>query len=163
VQAAGPLVEGRARTLLNNLGRSLAARGLSLDTYVQLSGTSAEELSGRIRGEAALSVARELVLDAVADKLEITIADEEVEALIREEAEAAGDEPDEIIQRMRDEGGFEDLRDDLRLRAALDRVASDVKRIAPEVAEAREAIWTPEKEKPKTETKLWTPGSKEPA
>jgi trigger factor len=163
VQAAGPLVEGRARTLLNNLGRSLAARGLSLDTYVQLSGTSAEELSGRIRGEAALSVARELVLDAVADKLEIAIADEEVEALIREEAEAAGDEPDEIIQRMRDEGGFEDLRDDLRLRAALDRVASDVKRIAPEVAEAREAIWTPEKEKPKTETKLWTPGSKEPA
>jgi trigger factor len=163
VQAAGPLVDARARTLLNNLARSLAARGLSLDTYVQLSGTSAEELSARIRAEAALSVARELVLDAVADKLGITIPDEEVEALIRGEAEAAGDEPDEVIQRMRDEGGFEDLRDDLRLRAALDRVASDVKRIAPEIAEAREAIWTPEKEKPKTETKLWTPGSKEPA
>jgi trigger factor len=163
VEAAGPLVEGRARTLLNNLARSLAARGLSLDTYVQLSGTSPEELSGRIRAEAALSVGRELVLDAVADKLGITIDDEEVEALIREEAEAAGDEPDEIVQRMRDEGGFEDLREDLRLRAALDRVASDVKRIAPEVAEARDAIWTPEKEKPKPETKLWTPGSKEPA
>jgi trigger factor len=163
VEAAGPLVEGRARTLLNNLARSLAARGLSLDTYVQLSGTSPEELTGRIRAEAALSVGRELVLDAVADKLGITIDDEEVEALIREEAEAAGDEPDEIVQRMRDEGGFEDLREDLRLRAALDRVASDVKRIAPEVAEARDAIWTPEKEKPKSETKLWTPGSKEPA
>jgi trigger factor len=163
VEAAGPLVEGRARTLLNNLARSLAARGLSLDTYVQLSGTSPEELTGRIRAEAALSVGRELVLDAVADKLGITIDDEEVEALIREEAEAAGDEPDEIVQRMRDEGGFEDLREDLRLRAALDRVASDVKRIAPEVAEARDAIWTPEKEKPKPETKLWTPGSKEPA
>jgi trigger factor len=163
VEAAGPLVEVRARTLLNNLARSLAARGLSLDTYVQLSGTSPEELTGRIRAEAALSVGRELVLDAVADKLGITIDDEEVEALIREEAEAAGDEPDEIVQRMRDEGGFEDLREDLRLRAALDRVASDVKRIAPEVAEARDAIWTPEKEKPKPETKLWTPGSKEPA
>jgi trigger factor len=163
VNAAGPLVEGRARTLLNNLARSLAARGLSLDSYVQLSGTSPEELTGRIRAEAALSVGRELVLDAVADKLGITIDDEEVEALIREEAEAAGDEPDEIVQRMRDEGGFEDLREDLRLRAALDRVASDVKRIAPEVAEARDAIWTPEKEKPKPETKLWTPGSKEPA
>jgi hypothetical protein len=46
---------------------------------------------------------------------------------------------------------------------ALDRVASEVKRIPMEQAEAREAIWTPDKEKPKTETKLWTPGSKEPA
>ena len=163
VKAAGPLVEGRARTLLNNLARSLAARGLSLDTYVQLSGTSPEELSARIRSEAQLSVARELVLDAVADKLGITVEDDEVESLIREEAEAAGDDSAEVIQRMRDAGGFEELREDLRLRAALDRVAAEVKRIPPEVAEARDAIWTPEKEKPKTETKLWTPGSKEPA
>jgi hypothetical protein len=38
-----------------------------------------------------------------------------------------------------------------------------VHRIELEVAAARDAIWTPDKEKPKTETKLWTPGSKEPA
>ena len=49
----------------------------------------------------------------------------------------------------------------MRLRAALDRVAAEVKRIPVELAEAREAIWTPEKEKPETPTKLWTPGSKE--
>jgi hypothetical protein len=30
-----------------------------------------------------------------------------------------------------------------------------------EVAQAREAIWTPDKETPQTETKLWTPGGKE--
>lgn len=163
VEASGPLVDARARTLLNNLARSLAARGISLDSYVSLSGTSAEELSSRIRAEAQLSVARELVLEAVADKLDLDVSDAEVEVLIREEAEAAGDDPDEIVQRMRDAGGFEELRDDLRLRAALDRVASEVKRIPFELAQARESIWTPEKEKPKTETKLWTPGSKEPA
>jgi hypothetical protein len=38
-----------------------------------------------------------------------------------------------------------------------------VKPITPELAEARDKLWTPEKEKaPATETKLWTPGSKEP-
>jgi hypothetical protein len=36
-----------------------------------------------------------------------------------------------------------------------------VKPIPVELAEAREAIWTPDKEKQPTETKLWTPGSKE--
>jgi trigger factor len=163
VEASGPLVDARARTLLNNLARSLARRGVSLETYLALSGDSPEALSARIRQEAAQSVARELVLEAVADKLDLVIPDEDVEALIREEAEAAGDDPEEIIQRMRDAGGFEDLREDLRLRAALDRVASEVRRIPLEQAEAREQIWTPEKEKPQTPTKLWTPGSKEHA
>ena len=39
----------------------------------------------------------------------------------------------------------------------------EVKRIPVELADAREKLWTPEKEKPETGTKLWTPGSKEPA
>jgi hypothetical protein len=42
-------------------------------------------------------------------------------------------------------------------------VAADAKRVPVEVARAREEIWTPDKETPPTETKLWTPGSKEPA
>jgi len=38
-----------------------------------------------------------------------------------------------------------------------------VKPVSPEQAEARERLWTPEKEKEKTKEskKLWTPGSKE--
>ena len=161
--AVDALVDARARTLLNNLARSLAARGISLETYVALSGQSPEELSAQIRAEAAQSVARELVLEAAADKLGIDVPDSEVEELVREEALVAGDDPDDLIQRLRDAGTFEDLREDIRLRAALDRIASEVKRIPVELAEAREAIWTPEKEKPDTPTKLWTPGSKETA
>ena len=157
IEAGGPLVDARARTLLNNLARSLAARGISLETYIALSGESPEQLSGQIRAEAAQSVARELVLEAVADKLEIDVPDDEVEALVREEAALAGDDPDELIIRLRDAGTFEDLREDIRLRAALDRVASEVKRIPVELAEAREAIWTPEKEKRRHTDKVVDP------
>jgi hypothetical protein len=55
------------------------------------------------------------------------------------------------------------LREDLRLKKALDRLAEEVKPIPVELAQAREQIWTPDKEKSPAETKLWTPGSKEPA
>ncbi|MGH2936407.1 MAG: hypothetical protein ACRDL2_18100, partial [Gaiellaceae bacterium] len=68
-------------------------------------------------------------------------------------------DPDEQIERLRESGRFETLRDDLRLRDALDRVASEVTRIPKELATARESIWTPDKEKQPAETKLWTPGS----
>ena len=141
LQAAGPLVEARTRELLTGLARSLQARGIDANTYLQLTGQSPEVLKERLRAEAALSVARELVLEAVADKLGIQVTDDE----IRDELRAAG-ESDEDIEEFVAEGGADRVRDDLRLKKALDRVAAEVKPIAPELHEARESIWTPEQE-----------------
>ena len=161
VAAAGPLVEARARELLNAFVRSLATRGISPEAYFQTTGQTPEVLTGQIRAEAAQSVARELALEAVAEKAGIVISDEDVEELVREQAGAAGDDAEEVIADIWAHGHQEQLREDLRLRAALDRLASEVKPIAPETHAAREAIWTPDKEKPAGESKLWTPGSEE--
>jgi trigger factor len=163
VKVGGPLVEARTRELLNGLGRSLEARGINADTYLQVSGQTAEQLVQRMSAEAALSVARELVLEAVADQLDLQVDDAEIEELIREQAELAEDDPDEAVKQVFNSGRQEVLRSDLRLRKALDRIAAESKRVPAEVARAREEIWTPDKETPPTETKLWTPGSKEPA
>ncbi len=163
VQVGGPLVEARTRELLNALGRSLERRGISADAYFQLSGQTADQLVERMGAEAALSVARELVLEAVADKLGLEVSDEEIEELIREQAGLQGDDADEAVKQVFADGRQEVLRGDLRLRKALDRVAADARRVPVEVARARDEIWTPDKETPPTETKLWTPGSKEPA
>jgi trigger factor len=163
VQVGGPLVEARTRELLNGLGRSLESRGISAEAYFQLSGQTAEELVQRMGAEAALSVARELVLEAVADQLGIEVSDAEIEELIREQAELSGDDPDDTVRQVFESGREEVLRADLRLRKALDRVAAEAKRVPADVARAREEIWTPDKETSPTETKLWTPGSKEPA
>jgi trigger factor len=161
VAAAGPLVEARARELLNAFVRSLAQRGISPEAYFQPTGQTPEVQTGQIRAEAAQSVARELALEAVAEKAGIVISDEDVEELVREQAGAAGDDAEEVIADIWAHGHQEQLREDLRLRAALDRLASEVKPIAPETHAAREAIWTPDKEKPAGESKLWTPGSEE--
>jgi trigger factor len=163
VQVGGPLVEARTRELLNALGRSLERRGISAETYFQLSGQTADQLVERMGAEAALSVARELVLEAVADQLGLEVSDEEVEELIREQADLQGDDAEEAIKQVFADGREEVLRNDLRLRKALDRVAAEAKRVPVEVARAREEIWTPDKETSPSETKLWTPGSKEPA
>jgi len=159
VDASGPLVETRTRELLRALARQVESRGVRLESYLAMTGQSADDLLERLRGEARRSVARELVLDAAADELGIEVPDSEVESLVREQAEAFGDGADEQILRLRESGRFESLRDDIRLRKALDRITSEVKRIPRALAEARDAIWTPDKEKPDTEAKLWTPGS----
>jgi trigger factor len=161
--ASGPLVEARSRELLNQLGRSLDRRGISADLYLQLSGQTPEQLAEGVRAEAAQSVARELVLEAAADQLGVEVSDDEVEELIREQADAAGEDPADVISELREAGRFETLRADLRLKKTLDRIVSEVKRISPDLAQARDQLWTPDKETAPTETKLWTPASKEPA
>ncbi len=161
VQGAGPLVESRARELLNGFVRSLANRGLTPEAYFAATGQTPELLTAQIRAEAAQSVARELALEAVAEKAGIVVTDDEVKDLIREQAEAADDDAEAMIEDIWAHGHQEALRDDLRMRAALDRLAAEVKPIDPEKHAAREAIWTPDKEKPAGETKLWTPGSEE--
>jgi trigger factor len=163
VKVGAALVESRTRELLNAFGHSLERRGISPEAYFQVSGQTAEQLVERLSAEAALSVARELLLEAVADQLGLEVSDSEIEELIREQAELAGDDPDDAVRQVFESGRQDVLRGDLRLRKALDRVAAEAKRIPAEVAAAREEIWTPDKESQPTETKLWTPGSKEPA
>jgi trigger factor len=163
IQGAGPLVETRARDLLQGFLRTLAARGISPEAYFQATGQTAEALATEVRAEAAASVARELALEAVAAKAGIEATDDDVRALLRERAEAAGEDADALIEEVWAHGEQEALREDLRLKLALDGLAAGVKRISVEQAEAREAIWTPDKEKSGVEKKLWTPGSKENA
>src|SRR5437764_460886 len=154
------------RDYVVDLGRGAArqveARGVQLETFLAMTGQQPEELVALLQDEAEHSVARELVLDAVAEQLGLDVPDADVEELVREQAEAVGDDADEMLVALRESGRFESLREDLRLRNALDHVAGEVKRIPLAQAEAREAIWTPDKENPPTETKLWTPDQQPP-
>ncbi|CAN5165400.1 MAG: trigger factor [Actinobacteria bacterium] len=160
VQPALPLVQSRAADLLTGFVRSLERRGISLESYLQVSGTSGEDLQRQMILEAAVSIARELALEALAQRAGIEISDEDVKAYLREEAESADESADGLIEDVWAHGQQESVRDDLRLRAALDRLVADVKPIAPDLAEAREKLWTPDKDKEKaaSDTKLWTPG-----
>ena len=162
VQPALPLVRTRATDLLTGFVRSLERRGISLDAYLTATGGSGEDLQREMVLEAAVSVSRELALEALAERAGIEVSDDEVKAYIREQAEAAGEEDAEgVVEDVWAHGQQESIREDLRLRAALDRLAAEVKPIAPELADAREKLWTPDKETSAGGAKLWTPGSKE--
>jgi trigger factor len=157
------VVEARMRKLLNGFVRSLTSRGIDVATYFQVTGQTPEALEERLLAEAVLSVARELVLEAVADKLGLVVTDED----IRRDLKVAG-EGDEDIERFFAEGGADRVRESIRMRDALDRIAAEVKTISQEEADerakqeaAREAIWTPEQDRAAAGQKLWTPASKE--
>ena len=55
--------------------------------------------------------------------------------------------PEKLLERLRENGRDAMVREDIRVRKAIDLVAEAAKPIPLEQAEAREKIWTPEKER----------------
>ena len=160
IETVEPLVERRTAELWSGIARSLQMRGISTETYLTMTGQSADDVVGRLRAEAEQSLARELVLDAAASKLGVEVPDEEIDELIESQSEE-GDDIEESRRLLQENGGYERIRADLRLKKALDEIVAGVKRIPVELAAARDKLWTPEKEKEGTKMNIWTPGSEE--
>jgi len=165
IEPAEGLVAARANGLLASLVQSLERRGVSVEAYLAVSNQTPEQVQERITAEATQSLARELALEAAADKLGLDVTDDDLRAFIREQAEAENDDGDadvdKVVDQVMADGRAEQFRDDIRLREALDRIASEVKRIPLDLALAREKLWTPGQEKPAGAAKLWTPGQEE--
>ncbi len=154
------LVHARAHDMWERLERSLSARGIDPAMYVQMQGKSREELVTDMEDDARQALKREAVLEAVAGAEGIEVSDEDLlEAL----GPADGDEePQKLLDNLREAGRDGLLRSEVRLRKAADVIAESAKPIPAEQAAARDQIWTPEKEEAepeKAEAGLWMPGS----
>jgi trigger factor len=100
------------------------------------------------------------VLAAIAEAEEIEVSDEEMLEALAHPAEHERTTPEKLLKRLRESGRETMIRDDIRFRKAIDLVAESAVPIPLEQAEAREQIWTPEKERKEESAELWTPESK---
>ena len=144
--------------------RAPAARGRPAQ-YTQLAGKSEDELIAEARPDAERALRREATLAALVEAEGIEVSDEEVLDALREAAAAqgAGELSDEeltaSLERAKEAGRDASLREDIAMRKAVDLLAEARRPIPEEQAEARDKLWTPEKEAEEKSSKLWTPGS----
>jgi trigger factor len=161
VELPEPVVKARAEEMWRRVERSLQRQGMDADSYLQMQGKTREEMIEQARPDAERALKREAVLEAVAETEGIEVSEEDMlEALqIPPGHEDHGHpEPAEALAEIRKGGREELLKDDLRMRRALELIAEEAKPIPMEQAQAREEIWTPEKER-EEKGALWTPGS----
>jgi trigger factor len=151
------LANARAAERWERVERQLAQRGMQPDAYLQMQGKTREDIIEESRPEAEAELKREAVLAAIADAEEIEVSEEEMVEALAHSAEHERTTPEKLLKRLRESGRDAMIRDDIRFRKAIDLVAEAAKPIPLEQAEAREQIWTPEKER-KEAGELWTPG-----
>ena len=162
VEVPDDVVGARATEMWERVERSLQARGIAPETYLRMQNRSRDELIGDARPDAEQALKREAVLAAVAEEEQIEVSDEElVESLRHTAEEHEGTTPEKLLDRLRSQGRDALLREEMRLRKAADVIADSAKPIPKQQADAREKLWTPEKERG-PEGQLWTPEQGEP-
>lgn len=152
------LVAARAAERLERLERRIAGQGMDPAAFLQMQGKTREELLEESKPDAERELKGEAVLAAIAEAEEIEVSDEEMVEALAHSAEHERTTPEKLLERLRENGRDAMVREDIRVRRAIDLIAESAVPIPLEQAEAREKIWTPEKEE-EEKGELWTPGS----
>jgi len=139
------LVHQQAHALMEDQTRMLTSQGMALDSYLGTIGSSQDEFHDQAMEEAERRIGQALMLDALADRREIEVTEEDVEAELAELLERFP-EPDR--ESMRDmylgDGGQERMELGLRERKAVESLMASVltsseEPAAPTLSEAPEA------------------------
>jgi trigger factor len=165
VEVPRELVHAKAHELWEQMARRLSSQGIDPEQYLQLTGKDKEELIGESEPEAERALRRESTLAAIVAAEGIEVSDDELLQSLREAATGPDTKPpserklERSLAQMRSDGRAEALREDIAMRKAVDLLVDSAKPIPAAQAEAREVIWTPEKEAAEKPAELWTPGS----
>ncbi|HYP48502.1 MAG TPA: trigger factor [Thermoleophilaceae bacterium] len=156
------LVHAKSHEMWHRTARRLAEQGIDPRQYLEITGKTEEELVQQAEPEAETALRREAVLKAVVEAEGIEVSEDEMLEAVRQAAGPEGLSEKQLkraLKRARTQGGEEALREDIAMRKAVDLILEHATPIAAERAEAREKLWTPEKEQKGPTEELWTPGS----
>ncbi|HET8639997.1 MAG TPA: trigger factor [Solirubrobacterales bacterium] len=151
------LIAARAGERWERVERQIASQGIDPATYLQMQGKTRDEVIGEAKPDAEQELRREAVLAAIVEEEGIEAGEEEMVEALSHAAEHERTTPEKLLERLRKDGREAMVAEDIRVRKAIDLIAEEATPIAMEQAEAREKIWTPEKER-EASGSLWTPG-----
>ena len=157
------LVDARARELWDRMLHSLSHQGISRDAYLSIAGQNEEELLEQAKPEAEQALRREAVVAAVVRDQGIDPSDGDVLEFLGPMAIRESTTPEKLRDRLEKAGRLDELKEELAQAQAVDWLVEHAKPITVEQAQARDKLWTPEREAgeaaPTGGSQLWTPGS----
>ena len=115
------MIETQAEYLVDDFAQRLQMQGMSMDQYMQYTGTSLDAMTNQMKPQAKKRIESRLVLEAVAAAENIEIGDEEIEAEMTRMAEAYKMELDKLKELISDDEK-KNMREDLSIKKAVELV-----------------------------------------
>jgi len=139
------MIKNRKELKLKDFVESLKKQGIGLEEYLKATNQDNEKLEKEAEKETKEELKKELTLDAIARAEKLEITDEETDNEITSIAKSGKQDPKEAIERVKQQGSYEFIREDLRIRKAWNLLAEE--------AEVSEVAPKPQSDKVKKEEK----------
>jgi len=111
------MIEHEVDHQIQNFGQQLQMQQIPLDSYLEFTGTTQDDLRNQFRESAARNVRTALVLEAIADAEELNPTDEDIEKELQGIAESANLDILRVRQLLTQrDPGFDNMKSDLRNR-----------------------------------------------
>ena len=122
-----PMVDTQAREMVENYARRLQSQGLNINDYMKYTGMTPEKLMEQMRPEAEKRIKTRLVLEKVVEVENVEVSDEKLDEQINEIAASYKLEGAKLKEMM-GEREKEQIREDLKVQAAIDLLVEQAKR-----------------------------------
>ena len=121
-----PMVDTQARKMVENYARRLQSQGLNINDYMKYTGMTPEKLMEQMRPEAEKRIKTRLVLEKVVEVENVEVSDEKLDEQINEIAASYKLEGAKLKEMM-GEREKEQIREDLKVQAAIDLLVEQAK------------------------------------
>lgn len=121
-----PMVDTQAREMVENYARRLQSQGLNINDYMKYTGMTPEKLMEQMRPEAEKRIKTRLVLEKVVEVENVEVSDEKLDEQINEIAAFYKLEGAKLKEMM-GEREKEQIREDLKVQAAIDLLVEQAK------------------------------------
>ena len=122
IEIPAPMIDTQADRMIDNFARRLQAQGMSMQQYMQFTGSDENMMREQVKPQAEIQIRNQLTLEKIAEAENIQVSDEEVDQEIEKMAKAYNMEPDKMKEIIGDEEK-ENIRKDLADQKAMDLVA----------------------------------------
>ncbi len=96
------MIETQAQSMMEDFANRITQQGLSMEQYMQFSGTTTEQMLEQMKPEALKRIQSSLVLEEIAKKEDIQVSEEDIDAELDRMASMYGMEADQLKEFMGD-------------------------------------------------------------
>lgn len=126
IEIPQPMIDTEADEMVRNYENRFRSQGLTLEQYMQYTGVTIDKLRDDMKQQAKLNIESRLVLEAVAEKENIEITDEDIEEEIKTMADNYG-MPVDSMKSLVTDNERKAITTDLKVRRAVDLIIENSK------------------------------------
>lgn len=120
------MINTQCETMIDEFAQRLAQSGLSMEQYMQFSGTTVDQLMEQVRPEALSRIQSSLVLEQIAADENIEVTEDDINAEIEKMAKMYGMEADKLKEYM-GEGEKKSMKREIAITKAVELIMANIK------------------------------------